>query len=66
MKNELTAWQYFWGVIWWRLSPKKYKNRTFKVYGKKRKVIGETFGFVYLEGMKQGLPKGYIDSISAK
>ena len=65
-KTELTPWQFFWKVLWWRLTPRKYMNRTFYFQGRKRKVIGEKFESVYLEGFKYPLPKAFIDSISKK
>ena len=61
--QQITAFKYLKDAIKYYFSRKKYIGKYYHIKGKKRKIIGETCYSVFFKGLKERVPKTYLNSI---
>lgn len=62
----IQALKYLFSVIWWRITPNKFRGRMMIYKGKLREIIGESFQYVIIKGVKNPVHKNdlYITNFS--
>lgn len=64
----IQAFKYLFSVIKWRITPNKFRGRSIIYKGRTREIIGESFQWLVIKGVKKPVHKNdlYITNFSGE